>query len=183
MKEKNQYLKILEYLYLSFNKCDAGPVLSRWGKFVAIAKNILYGSKWFNVFISCLDSHSDGTHSLQRIHWWGSDAMLLLVWLRNTFLWHVLLWLVLFRWNTKHIVFLSEQSVLEMKCRYFCSNASYEHSIHISLFWHLPWFHKRNFPGMRKRKSCRWGKWQRKKESGYVLLLMHRNEWINEYIK
>ncbi len=22
------------------------------------------------VFISCLDSHSDGTHSLQRIHWW-----------------------------------------------------------------------------------------------------------------
>ncbi len=28
------------------------------------------------VFISCLDSHSDGTHSLQRIHWWASDAML-----------------------------------------------------------------------------------------------------------
>ncbi len=27
-------------------------------------------------FISCLDSHSDGTHSLQRIHWWASDAML-----------------------------------------------------------------------------------------------------------
>ncbi len=22
-----------------------------------------------DVFISCLDSHSDGTHSLQRIHW------------------------------------------------------------------------------------------------------------------
>ncbi len=29
-----------------------------------------------DVFISCLDSHSDGTHSLQRIHWWGSDVML-----------------------------------------------------------------------------------------------------------
>ncbi len=29
-----------------------------------------------DVFISCLDSHSDGTHSLQRIHWWASDAML-----------------------------------------------------------------------------------------------------------
>ncbi len=29
-----------------------------------------------NVFISCLDSHSDGTHSLQRIHWWASDAMI-----------------------------------------------------------------------------------------------------------
>ncbi len=28
------------------------------------------------VFISCLDSHSDGTHSLQRIHWWTSDVML-----------------------------------------------------------------------------------------------------------
>ncbi len=27
-------------------------------------------------FISCLDSHSDGTHSLQRIHWWASDAAL-----------------------------------------------------------------------------------------------------------
>ncbi len=29
-----------------------------------------------DVFISCLDSHSDGTHSLQSIHWWTSDAML-----------------------------------------------------------------------------------------------------------
>ncbi len=27
-------------------------------------------------FISCLDSHSDGTHSLLRIHWWTSDVML-----------------------------------------------------------------------------------------------------------
>ncbi len=29
-----------------------------------------------DVFISCLDSHSDGTHSLQRIHCWDSDAVL-----------------------------------------------------------------------------------------------------------
>ncbi len=29
-----------------------------------------------DVFISCLDSHSDGTHSLQSIHCWASDAML-----------------------------------------------------------------------------------------------------------
>ncbi len=29
-----------------------------------------------DVFISCLDSHSDGTHSLQRIHWCTSDVML-----------------------------------------------------------------------------------------------------------
>ncbi len=27
------------------------------------------------VFSSCLNSHSDGTHSLQRIHWWASDRM------------------------------------------------------------------------------------------------------------
>ncbi len=35
-----------------------------------------------NVFISCLDSHSDGTHSLERIHWWASDAFLQ-IWWRN----------------------------------------------------------------------------------------------------
>ncbi len=29
-----------------------------------------------DVFISCLESHSEGTHSLQRIHWWASDVML-----------------------------------------------------------------------------------------------------------
>ncbi len=29
-----------------------------------------------DIFISCLDSHSDGTHSVQRIHWWVSDVML-----------------------------------------------------------------------------------------------------------
>ncbi len=31
---------------------------------------------WIIVMFSCLDSHSDGTHSLQRIHWWASDVML-----------------------------------------------------------------------------------------------------------
>ncbi len=30
---------------------------------------------YYDVFISCLHSHSDGTHSLQRIHWWESDMM------------------------------------------------------------------------------------------------------------
>ncbi len=29
-----------------------------------------------DVFISCLDSYSDGTHSLLSIHWWASDVML-----------------------------------------------------------------------------------------------------------
>ncbi len=32
--------------------------------------------EYCNVFISCLDSHSDGTHSLQSIHWRASDIML-----------------------------------------------------------------------------------------------------------
>ncbi len=34
-----------------------------------------YGLLW-GFFISHLDSHADGTHSLQKIHWWASDAML-----------------------------------------------------------------------------------------------------------
>ncbi len=29
-----------------------------------------------HVFINCLDSHSDGTHSLHVILWWASDPML-----------------------------------------------------------------------------------------------------------
>ncbi len=29
-----------------------------------------------DVFIRCLNSHSDGTHSLQRIHWRTTDVML-----------------------------------------------------------------------------------------------------------
>ncbi len=28
------------------------------------------------VFISCLNSHSDGTHLLRRNHWWGRDVLL-----------------------------------------------------------------------------------------------------------
>ncbi len=32
-------------------------------------------SWWTWVFISCFNSHSDGTHSLQRILWWASDVM------------------------------------------------------------------------------------------------------------
>ncbi len=30
--------------------------------------------KYCNIFISCLDCHFDGTHSLQRICWWRSDV-------------------------------------------------------------------------------------------------------------
>ncbi len=40
--------------------------------------NLWTGVVWMHcdVFISCLASHSDGTHSLPRIHWWVSDVML-----------------------------------------------------------------------------------------------------------
>ncbi len=31
---------------------------------------------YLTFFNSCLDSHSDGTHSLQRIHWWAGDVIL-----------------------------------------------------------------------------------------------------------
>ncbi len=34
------------------------------------------GVIFVDVFISYLDSHSEGTHSLQRIHWWASDVKL-----------------------------------------------------------------------------------------------------------
>ncbi len=33
---------------------------------------------WIMFLIGCLDTHSDGTHSLQRILWWASDEMLLM---------------------------------------------------------------------------------------------------------
>ncbi len=47
-------------------------------------KTLTDGLEWCGFFlwiivmflISCLDSHSDGTHSLQRIQWWASDVML-----------------------------------------------------------------------------------------------------------
>ncbi len=49
----------------------------------SLHKTLTDGLEWcgllvdyWDVFISCLDSHSDGTHSLQRIHWWASDVIL-----------------------------------------------------------------------------------------------------------
>ncbi len=51
-------------------------------KYTAFCFTLTDGLKWCgllvdycDVFISCLDSHSYGTHSLQRIHWWASDGM------------------------------------------------------------------------------------------------------------
>ncbi len=49
----------------------------------SLHKTLIDGLEWcgllvdyYNVIISRLDFHSDGTHSLQRIHWWASDLML-----------------------------------------------------------------------------------------------------------
>ncbi len=39
------------------------------------SQDINWWTVW-GIFISCLDAHSDGTHSLQRIHWWANDVML-----------------------------------------------------------------------------------------------------------
>ncbi len=43
---------------------------------LGVASAMLYHLSYRKAIISCLDSHSDGTHSLQRIHWWESDVML-----------------------------------------------------------------------------------------------------------
>ncbi len=49
----------------------------------SLHKTIIDGLEWCgllvdycDVFISCLDSHSDGTHSLQSIHCWASGIMI-----------------------------------------------------------------------------------------------------------
>ncbi len=48
-----------------------------------LQKTLIYGLEscgllvdYCEVYISCLNSHSDGTHSLQRILWWASDVTL-----------------------------------------------------------------------------------------------------------
>jgi len=47
---------------------------------VLTSKTITDGLEWCGLlvmfFISYLDAHSDGTHSLQRIHWWARNVML-----------------------------------------------------------------------------------------------------------
>ncbi len=42
------------------------------------------GVDYCDVFISCLDSHSDGTHSLQSIHWWCNATFLQICSLEET---------------------------------------------------------------------------------------------------
>ncbi len=45
----------------------------------SLLKTLTDGLEWCGLlwcFYQCLDSHSDGTHSLLSIHWWDTDAML-----------------------------------------------------------------------------------------------------------
>ncbi len=37
---------------------------------------LIGGLEFVKFLISCLDSHSNGTLSLQMIHWWSSNVML-----------------------------------------------------------------------------------------------------------
>ncbi len=53
------------YLFLTYTQFFTLQDINRWT-----------GVDYCDVFISCLDSHSDGTHSLQRIHWWVGEVML-----------------------------------------------------------------------------------------------------------
>ncbi len=57
-------LKCLNDRFVSYTQLFSSQDINWWIGFTC------------DVFISCLGSHSDGTHSLQRIHWWASDAML-----------------------------------------------------------------------------------------------------------
>ncbi len=73
-----------EHLSFSWNK----PFEIKWWICFLQAHSFSLHINWFidglelllwcycDGFISCLDSHSDGTHSLQRVHWWSSDVML-----------------------------------------------------------------------------------------------------------
>ncbi len=56
-------------------KFTSGHPRYRWVCFItSLADQSMGPLQWMG--ISCLNSHSDGTHSLKRIHWWASDVML-----------------------------------------------------------------------------------------------------------
>ncbi len=65
-------------------------------------------------FISCLDSHSDGTHSLQSIHLWASDGYVSL---------NVL------PWRNKRICIFNSQ--LNFRSFHFGMNYSFKHKMHL----------------------------------------------------
>ncbi len=56
-------------LFLTNMQLLASQDVNWWTEVLWITRGLL-------VFISCLNSHADGTHSLQSIHWWANDPML-----------------------------------------------------------------------------------------------------------
>ncbi len=59
--------------------CNATFLFSWRNKLIYILDGLQVNLKqigWIICYTSFLDSHSDGTHSLQRTHWWASDVML-----------------------------------------------------------------------------------------------------------
>ncbi len=64
-KQRFEVIFFINDGFVSYKKCS-----------FSLHKTIIDGLEWCgllvdycDVFISCLDSHSDGTHSLQIIHW------------------------------------------------------------------------------------------------------------------
>ncbi len=58
----------LFYFYIN-RQCFTSKVVNWWIEWCGLLVDC-------DVFICCLDSHSDGTHSPQKIHWWARDVML-----------------------------------------------------------------------------------------------------------
>ncbi len=78
--------------------------------------------EYCDVFISCLDFHSDGTHSLQRIHWWARDVML----------------------HFYKSVMLKKQTHLHLgwpEGEYICSKFSFLGKPFLRITWNLCWMH------------------------------------------
>ncbi len=102
------------YLFVTNTQLFSVHDVNRWTGVVWIT---------VDVFISCLDSHSDGTHSLQRIHLIASNAKLLLIcydWSKNS---STSVKLSSFGWTT---VFL--------KCRF---ESSQEFFIGVTHYWRV----------------------------------------------
>ncbi len=69
LSQKQQFEVKNMDLIITNTQLFTSPDINCWTGVVWITCGLLW-------CISCLDSHSDGTHSLQRIHWWACDVML-----------------------------------------------------------------------------------------------------------
>ncbi len=65
MEARVKINNVLMDFFLTTRQLFTSQDINWWTGVVWITCGLLW------CFISCLDSHSDGTHSLQRIHWWA----------------------------------------------------------------------------------------------------------------